>query len=92
MLSQFRREAHHACRHAQAARQLGTEQEFAYYLAWGSILQGWARAAQHQGPEGIVQMRQGLAALRATGVQRGCPITWHCSLRPAGRPGRLRKG
>jgi predicted ATPase len=52
---------------ANTAMALGTEQGFAYYLAWATILQGWALAAQHQDTTGIAQMRQGLAALQATG-------------------------
>ena len=92
MLAQFRREAHHACRHAHAARQLGTEQEFAYYLAWGTILQGWARAAQHQGPEGIDQMRQGLAALRATGGAARLPYYLALLAEACGHAGQAAEG
>ena len=29
------------------------EQGFAYYLAWGTIMQGWALTAQGQGEEGM---------------------------------------
>jgi DNA-binding winged helix-turn-helix (wHTH) protein/predicted ATPase len=92
MLAQFRREAHRAGRHAQAARQLGTEQEFAYYLAWGTILQGWARAAQHQGPEGIDQMRQGLAALRATGGAARLPYYLALLAEACGHAGQAAEG
>ena len=35
----------------------------------GTILRGWALAEQGQGEEGIAQIRQGLAALRATGAE-----------------------
>src|SRR5207247_1343758 len=41
--------------------------------AWGTILWGWALAAQGQGAEGIVQILQGLAAYRATGGELLCP-------------------
>ena len=34
---------------------------------------GWALAVQGQGAEGIVQIRQGLAAYRATGAELLCP-------------------
>ena len=47
---------------------LATEHGFARYVALGAYLRGWALAAQGQGEEGIAQMRQGLAALRATGA------------------------
>ena len=38
-------------------------------MAWGTILRGWALAEQGQGEEGIAQIRQGLAACRATGAE-----------------------
>src|SRR5712691_4104812 len=39
------------------------------WLAQGTILRGWALAEQGQGEEGIAQMRQGMAAFRATGAE-----------------------
>ena len=42
---------------------------FRYWLAYGTILRGWALAEQGQGEEGIAQIRQGLAAWRATGAE-----------------------
>ena len=48
---------------------LCTEQGFPFFLAGGTILQGWALAKQGQWEEGITQMHQGLAAYRATGVE-----------------------
>jgi predicted ATPase len=52
---------------------LSSEQGFAFWVAWGTNLRGWAIAEQGQGEEGIVQMRQGLAAYRATGAEIGRP-------------------
>jgi predicted ATPase len=46
---------------------LTTEHGFAANAALGAILLGAAWAAQGRGEEGIAQMRQGIAALRATG-------------------------
>jgi predicted ATPase len=53
---------------------LSTDQGFAFTLAWGTIMRGWALAEQGQGEKGIAQMRQGMAAMRATGaeVHRPC--------------------
>ncbi len=48
---------------------LSTEQGFPFCWRMGTILQGWALAEQGQGEEGIAQMRQGLAAYRATGAE-----------------------
>jgi predicted ATPase len=37
-------------------------------LAWGTMIRGWALSAQGQRSEGIAQLREGLAAYRATGA------------------------
>jgi predicted ATPase len=67
MLHQFRREPGAICALAEAAMTLCAEQEFAYYLAWGRIMWGWAVAEAVDRETGVAKMRQGLAALRATG-------------------------
>ena len=48
---------------------LATEQGFPLYLAQERIRRGWALAVQGQIEEGISQIRQGLDALRATGLE-----------------------
>ncbi len=48
---------------------LSTEHGIVTWLAVGTTLQGWALADQGQTEEGIAQMRQGLAAARATGSE-----------------------
>lgn len=53
---------------------LCSEQRFPYFLAWGTILQGWALATQGEGEAGIAQMRQGLVAHRATGAEEHRPF------------------
>jgi predicted ATPase len=65
----FRREGRLTQERAEAVVTLSVEQGFSSWLAWGTILRGWALAEQGQGEEGIVQMRQGLAAIRATGAE-----------------------
>ena len=50
---------------------LSTEQGFPDWLAIGMMRRGWALAAQGYSAEGIAQIHQGLAALRAAGVERG---------------------
>jgi predicted ATPase len=69
MLFQFRRAGSTAQESAGTAMALCTERGVAYYLAWGTIVQGWALVAQGQGEEGMSQMRRGLAAIRATGAE-----------------------
>jgi predicted ATPase len=73
MLHQFRREPYTVYEHANTALALCTEQGFAYYLAWVTIIQGWSLAVQGQGEAGIEQMRQGLAALQSTDAKRALP-------------------
>jgi predicted ATPase len=63
-----RREWQRAQAHAEALLALATEHGFGRYVAMGVFLRGRALVAQGQGAEGIVQMRQGLDASRATGT------------------------
>jgi predicted ATPase len=64
---QFRREWEAVHELAEALIALATEQGDAERLARGTILRGWVLYVQGQGAEGLAQMRQGLAALQATG-------------------------
>ena len=54
---------------AEAALALSTEHEFPFWRAIATILRGWALAEMNQLETGIAEMRQGLAALRATGAE-----------------------
>jgi len=69
ILHQHRREVPAAHEQAEAATTLATEQGFAYWLARGTVLHGWALAMQGQAEQGIAEMRQGLAADLATGAK-----------------------
>ncbi len=66
MLMQFLGDAQAAKQQAEAAITLCTEHKFPYYLAWARLIRGWALARQGGENEGIKEMREGLAALRAT--------------------------
>jgi predicted ATPase len=70
-LHQLRRDGPATEVQAEAAIALATEQEFPFWRAIGAILQGWAHAAQGQPEEGIPQMYQGIAAIRAMGEELG---------------------
>jgi predicted ATPase len=72
-LHQFRREGQLTQAQAEALIALSTEQGFALFLSYGTILRGWALTEQEQGEEGIAQMHQGLIALRAGGRELGLP-------------------
>ena len=43
--------------HAGAASAIATEQGFAFELAYGTLVPGWARAQQNRLEEGIAGMR-----------------------------------
>src|SRR5262249_32934633 len=59
--------------HAEAAVALATEQGFPLYMAWGTCLRGWVLALQGQGEAGMAQVRQGIAAFRATAATLHVP-------------------
>jgi predicted ATPase len=59
-LHQYRHEVPLTYEWAEATFRLSTEQGFAFWINWGTILRGWALVEQGQGQEGIVQIRQGL--------------------------------
>ena len=72
-LHQLRREGQAAHERAAALIALATEQEFPFWESWGTVLRGWTLAEQGQSAEGIAQIRQGIAAWRATGAELQLP-------------------
>jgi predicted ATPase len=71
MLHQFRREPRIVQQQAEVAMTLCTEHGFTYYLAWATILRGWAltvQGADRAHGDAIEQLRQGFADLLATGA------------------------
>ena len=72
-VSQFRRDVPAVHEQAEAAVALSTEQGFPLWAALGTSLCGWALAMQGQGEAGIAQVRQGIAAWRATGAALDVP-------------------
>jgi predicted ATPase len=67
-VAQFRRDVPAAHEHAEAAVALSTEQGFPLWGALVTSCRGWALAMQGQGEAGMAQVRQGIAAYRATGA------------------------
>jgi|RhiMetdeSRZDD1v2_1073273.scaffolds.fasta_scaffold58012_4 predicted ATPase/DNA-binding winged helix-turn-helix (wHTH) protein len=63
---------------AEAAVALATERGFPAWAAIGMSFRGWALAMQGQGEEGMAQIRQGIASLRATGAALFVP--YMCTL------------
>jgi predicted ATPase len=71
MLHQFRREPRLVQQQAEAAISLCTEQGYTYYLAWASLLRGWALTAQsadRASEDPMAQVQQGFTDLLATGA------------------------
>ena len=68
------RDAPAAQEQAEAAITLSTERGFPARLAEGVLLLGWALAMQGQTEEGLAQLRQGMAAWRATGAEIAWPL------------------
>jgi class 3 adenylate cyclase/predicted ATPase len=65
----YRREGQLTREQAEADIALATEHKIAFFLAHGTIFRGWALVEQGRRTEGIAQIRQGLAAYRATGAE-----------------------
>jgi len=53
---------------------LASEHGFAFWAAWGRILQGWAGAQKGEATMGIARMRDGLAAAEASGSRVYTPL------------------
>jgi predicted ATPase len=69
ILHQLRREEHLAQEHAEAAFAVSIEHGLALYQAMATVMRGWVLFQQGRHEEAIAQMRQGLAALQATGTE-----------------------
>jgi predicted ATPase len=67
-VSQVRRDVSAVHEQAEAAVTLSTAQGVLQWAGFGTSLRGWALAMQGQGEEGLAQVRQGIAAWRATGA------------------------
>jgi predicted ATPase len=91
-LQQLCREEQAVQREAEAQSALTTEQGFSDWLAWGTMLRGWALAMQGQGEEGIVQLRQGLAAQRAKGAEIAWPYFLSLLAEAHGKVGQAEEG
>jgi predicted ATPase len=89
---QFRREGPLTQERAEAQIALSREQGFPFRVASGTVLKGWALSEQGYGEEGIAQLRQGIAGVRATGAEVATPH-WLALLAEAyGRDGQNEEG
>ena len=77
---------------AEALIALSTEQGFALFVPFGSILQGWALVVEEHREEEVIRMRQGLEAYRATGMEMFCPHLLALLAEVCGKVGRVEEG
>jgi class 3 adenylate cyclase/predicted ATPase len=91
-LHQLRREARTAQERAEATLALTSEHEIAFFAAHGIVLRGWALVEQGHGQEGVAQIRQGLAAYRATGAEVERPHWCALLAEACGRVGQAEEG
>jgi predicted ATPase len=89
---QFRREAHATHMRAEALCALAGEQGIAFFLAFGTVLQGWTLAKTGQSDAGIVQMCEGMAACRTTGAEADRPYFLALVAEAYGRGRRYNEG
>ena len=74
ILHQTRRERHLARDRAEAAIALAREQGLPHWVAYGTIVRGWALTMQGQYEEGMAQIQQGLVAQQAVGAAIARPL------------------
>ncbi len=88
----FRGEASRIQEPAQTALRLATEHGFAFWRAGTAMIRGSTLVDQGQREEGIVEIRQGLAAWRGTGAEIGLTY-WPALLADVyGRVGQMEEG
>lgn len=66
VVNQFRLDTQATLKWADTLMKLSNDQGFAYWLAWGTILRGWALATQGKGDEGISQIEEGMTTHKNT--------------------------
>jgi len=69
LLHQFHREGQATHEDAEASLRLATEHDIAPWVAGAKILRGWVLALRGQSDTGLAQMREGLAAWEAMGLE-----------------------
>ncbi|MBI3800143.1 MAG: AAA family ATPase, partial [Deltaproteobacteria bacterium] len=91
-LHYLRREVAAVQERAAAAVTLSAEQDFPFWLAQGTCLQGWALAEQGQREEGMAQMHRGLSIYQATGAELGRPYWLVLPVATQGQEGQTAAG
>ncbi|HEY6357199.1 MAG TPA: hypothetical protein VIX35_03080 [Vicinamibacterales bacterium] len=74
MAAVFARDVAIVCAHSNDSVAIASEHGFAFWAAYGRILQGWADAQKGEATTGIAGIRDGLAAAEATGARVTTPF------------------
>jgi DNA-binding SARP family transcriptional activator/predicted ATPase len=89
LLHALRAESGAALERGREAVELCNRHSFAYYLAMGNIVTGWATAAEGRVAHGLTQLQQGLDALRALGAELRLPFYFSLLTETLVRAGRM---
>ncbi len=92
IVHQLRREAQAVQEKAEAAVMLSRKEGFTFFLALGTLLRGWALAAQGRDKEGIAQIQQGLTALQTTNQEVLRPYALALLAQAQGKAGLIAEG
>jgi TOMM system kinase/cyclase fusion protein len=89
---QLRRDGRTMQERAETLIAFCMEQGASLYLAWATILRGWALATQGQMTESLAQLRQGLATARAMGAELLVPYFLALLAEACGHAGQADEG
>ncbi len=92
LLHAFAGKSRLALEHGRQGVDVCRRHGFAYYLAMGNIVTGWARAAEGAPVEGLVQLREGMEALRGLGAELRLPYYFALLADALRRAGNVREG
>ncbi len=88
----LRREPTLALQRAKRAMELSAEQSNPFFLAYGTVLHGWALAIQGQIEDGDAEIDKGIATYRTTGSRTWLPYFLALQAQSCVRRNRLDKG
>jgi predicted ATPase len=91
-LRQYRQEGPAVQAYAEEEIAVSHEGGFVLWLAAGTILRGWALSEQGAREEGLAQMREGMAALTATGTAIAQPYQLALLAQAHGKSGQTHEG
>jgi class 3 adenylate cyclase/predicted ATPase len=73
LVHQLRREPQLVVSREETVIALSAERDLSFFSWWATVLRGWAVEQAERGEDGIAQIREGLAAVKAGGTETGRP-------------------